>query len=127
MSVRLDGCEHELGAVIDALVNAGANEMNGVSFAIRDSDPLLAQARGKAVADARSRAETYAKAAGVDLGNILSISEGGAVEAPRPIVSHGGYGSARSPKGGAGGAGPGKRGRRRFHRLGNSLKRPIYK
>jgi uncharacterized protein YggE len=84
ISVRLSDVTRA-GAVIDALVNAGANEMNGVSFAIRDSDPLLAQAREKAVADARSRAETYAKAAGVDLGSILSISEGGAVEAPRPM------------------------------------------
>jgi uncharacterized protein YggE len=76
VSVRLDDVTR-LGAALDALVNAGANQMNGISFAIREPAPLLEKARGGAVADARARAETYARAAGVTLGPILSISEGG--------------------------------------------------
>lgn len=72
-----------LGKALDVLVTAGANRMNGIDFAIRNPAPLLEKARADAVADARLRAETYAKAAGVTLGPILSISEGG--EGPRPM------------------------------------------
>jgi hypothetical protein len=46
---------------------------------------LLEKARAQAIADARARAETYAKAAGVSLGPILSISEGGGPVPPRPM------------------------------------------
>jgi uncharacterized protein YggE len=75
VSVRLDDVTR-LGDALDALVSAGANQMNGISFAIREPAPLLEKARAGAVADARARAETYARAAGVTLGPILSISEG---------------------------------------------------
>lgn len=75
-----------LGPALDALVGAGANQMNGVNFSIGDPKPLLSQARADAVADARARAETYAKAAGVQLGAVQSITEGGTVvEPPRPM------------------------------------------
>ncbi|HVV28798.1 MAG TPA: SIMPL domain-containing protein [Rhizomicrobium sp.] len=76
VSVRLDAVA-KLGPALDALVRAGANQMNGVDFSIRDTRQLLARARADAFADARTRAETYARAAGVTLGPILSISEGG--------------------------------------------------
>jgi uncharacterized protein YggE len=83
VSVRLDDVS-KLGAALDALVSAGANQMNGIAFAIRDPAPLLDKARAAAVVDARMRAETYARAAGVTLGPILSLSEGGN-DAPRPM------------------------------------------
>ena len=83
VQVRLDDVS-KLGAALDALVNAGANQLNGVNFAIKDTAPLLTQARMGAVADARARAETYAKAAGVTLGPILSLSEN-ENQGPRPI------------------------------------------
>jgi uncharacterized protein len=83
VSVRLEDVT-KLGSALDALVGAGANQMNGISFNIREPAPLLEKARTGAIADARARAETYAKAAGVNLGPILSISEG-ATEAPRPM------------------------------------------
>lgn len=75
----------QLGAALDALVAAGANQMNGISFSIQDPAPLLARARADAVADAIARAQTYARAAGVTLGPIQSISEGGDT-APRPVL-----------------------------------------
>ena len=75
-----------LGPTLDRLVAAGANQINSVNFAIRDSAALLNEARAKAVADARAKAETYAKAAGVTLGPILSISEDGG-NAPRPMMA----------------------------------------
>jgi uncharacterized protein YggE len=74
----------KLGAALDALVAAGANQMNGIEFSVKNDAPLLAEARGDAVADARTKAEAYAKAAGVSLGPILSVSENDN-EGPRPI------------------------------------------
>jgi uncharacterized protein YggE len=74
-----------LGPALDALVAAGANQTNGVNFSIHDPAALLAQARAQAVADARAKAETFAKAAGVALGSILSIAENGN-GGPRPMV-----------------------------------------
>jgi uncharacterized protein len=72
------------GAVLDALVASGSNQIGGIAFSIRDPKPLLRVARAAAVADAIDRAQSYAKAAGVTLGAILSIQEGGS-EAPRPV------------------------------------------
>ena len=72
------------GAVLDALVSSGSNQIGGISFSIHDPKPLLAQARADAVKDAMDRAQLYAKAAGVNLGPILSIQEGGAAAPPRP-------------------------------------------
>jgi uncharacterized protein YggE len=83
LQLRLDDVSR-LGPALDALVMAGANQMNGIDFAIKDSAPLLAEARANAVSDARAKAQTYAKAAGVSLGPILSISEYGG-QGPRPV------------------------------------------
>jgi len=67
---------------IDTLVAAGANEIGGINFMVSQASKLLDQAREQAVADARRKAEIYAKAAGVTLGAPLSISEEGA---PGPV------------------------------------------
>jgi uncharacterized protein YggE len=75
-----------LGAILDALVTAGANSINGPSFEIADPGPLLDQARDAAVADALAKAKRYAVAAGVALGQILSIEEGGFYAPPRPMM-----------------------------------------
>lgn len=80
--VQLDDV-NMLGKALDTLVQAGANQMDGIDFAIKNPAPLLEKARTQAVADARTRAETYARAAGVTLGPIVSIREGG--ETPRPM------------------------------------------
>lgn len=85
VEVRLEDVS-KLGVTLDALVTAGANQMNGVSFSIRNDTALLAQARAAAVAEARAKAETFAKAAGVSLGAILSIGETGN-EGPRPMYA----------------------------------------
>jgi uncharacterized protein YggE len=93
VSVRLEDVT-KLGATLDALVTAGANQMNGINFSIADTAQLLAQARQQAVADALAKAQIYAKAAGVTLGAIQSISEsdnGG----PRPVFA---MMAARAPK-----------------------------
>lgn len=67
-----------LGTLLDATVADGANTLNGVSFAVSKPGPLQDQARAAAVADAKARAEVLATAAGVKLGAIETITEGGA-------------------------------------------------
>jgi uncharacterized protein YggE len=62
---------------IDTLVGAGANEIGGINFVVSQASKLLDEARERAVADARRKAEIYTKAAGVTLGAPLSISEEG--------------------------------------------------
>jgi uncharacterized protein YggE len=73
----------KVAGVIDTLVGAGANDIGNVNFEVSQASKLLDDAREKAVADARRKAEIYAKAAGVTLGVPLSISEGGG---PQPML-----------------------------------------
>jgi uncharacterized protein len=70
----------KVASVIDTVVGAGANEIGGINFMVSQASKLLDEARAQAIADARRKAEIYAKAAGVTLGLPLSISEGGAVQ-----------------------------------------------
>ena len=64
----------KVAGIIDVLVGAGANELGGINFMVSQASKLLDDAREKAIADARRKAEIYAKAAGVTLGEPLSIS-----------------------------------------------------
>jgi hypothetical protein len=61
--------------IIDVLVGAGANDIGGINFVVSQASKLLDDARTNAIADARRKAEIYAKAAGVTLGEPLSIAE----------------------------------------------------
>lgn len=64
-----------LGAILDAVVQAGGNRVQGVGFSLAEPKPHMDQARRKAVADAHDRAQLYAGAAGVKLGAPLLIQE----------------------------------------------------
>jgi len=75
----------KLGSILDTLVQAGSNQINGISFGVDEPKPLLDNARKKAVADARAKAELYAAAAGVSLGRVVQISESSAVMPPQPM------------------------------------------
>lgn len=75
----------QYGKVIDTLVSAGANQVNGPNFQMDKPDEALDEARRKAMAKARERAELYASAAGLKVRRILSISESGGYS-PRPPV-----------------------------------------
>lgn len=75
----------EMGKVIDTLVAAGANQVDGPNFMLENQDAALDEARAEAVKKARARAELYARAAGLRVGRILSISEGGAYY-PQPVM-----------------------------------------
>jgi hypothetical protein len=83
VEVRLEDV-NKLGTALDTLVSVGANQINGVNFLIHNDTDLLSQARTAAVAEARTKAETFAKAAGTSLGAIVSISEN-SNETPRPM------------------------------------------
>lgn len=83
-----------LGAVLDAAVRDGANQMNGLRFDIADKAPHLIAARRAAVADARAKAEVYADAAGTTLGPIMVIAEGGNVSMPSPMMAEASFDSA---------------------------------
>lgn len=65
----------DTGRVVDALVQAGANRIDGPSFAIDKPEPLLDKARAEAVAIGRARAELYARAAGMTVRRIVDIRE----------------------------------------------------
>jgi uncharacterized protein YggE len=72
----------KVASIIDTLVGAGANDIGNISFEVTQASKLLDDAREKAVADARRKAEIYARATGVSLGAPLSVSEGGG---PMPL------------------------------------------
>ena len=71
------------GAILDAVVTAGANQVSGIAFDLSDRDTPADQALAAAVADARRKAEIMAKAAGVKLVRILSVQAG---SNPAPVA-----------------------------------------
>lgn len=73
----------KLAAIIDQSIAAGANEMSGLEFVVSQQSKLLDQARDEAIADARRKADLYAKAAGAKLGAVVSITEEGSSPPPR--------------------------------------------
>lgn len=66
---------NKVGDVLGQVVAAGANSINGLTFNVSDQTKLEADARVKAMADAKARAEQLAQAAGVSLDAPLTISE----------------------------------------------------
>jgi uncharacterized protein YggE len=76
------------GSAVDAALAAGATSLDGLTFRLDDPTDALTEARRLAVADARRRAETLATEAGVRLGRVTGIVEGGAVPPgpPRPVA-----------------------------------------
>ncbi|MBU2360721.1 MAG: SIMPL domain-containing protein [Alphaproteobacteria bacterium] len=76
-----------LGQTLDAVVQEGANQMNGLTFDLKDRKPALDEARRAAVADAMDKAQLYAQAAAVTLGPITMLTEGGNTGgAPQPMM-----------------------------------------
>lgn len=75
-----------LGEVLDAIVAAGANEINGISFTRDDSAATEDQARRAAVEDARHKAGILAEAAGLTLGPVLVLRDSPDPQGPRPMM-----------------------------------------
>ncbi len=84
------------GAILDALVAQGANQIDGPSLSLDQPEAALDEARANAVKIARARAELYAKAAGLSVARIVTISENGANDGsnPQPPI----YAMARAMK-----------------------------
>ena len=76
----------DVGAMLDALVKAGVNNINGVQFSIKDSKAAKDKAREDAIREAREKAESMASAAGVKLGKLKSLSESGGNFRPQPVA-----------------------------------------
>lgn len=74
-----------VGSVIDAALDAGANNVHSVYFSLEERAEAEAEALTKAVQDARRKAETLAKAAGLRIVSVLQINEGGAYR-PVPML-----------------------------------------
>jgi uncharacterized protein YggE len=72
------------GAILDALVAQGANQIDGPNLSLDQPDAALDEARVDAVKRAQARAELYAKAAGLSVSRILTIAEGGEIAGPQP-------------------------------------------
>jgi hypothetical protein len=91
-----------LGDLLDSAITAGANSINSIQFDVSDKAAALKDARLKAVENAKTQAQELAAAAGVELGEIQSVSffdsspipyfdgrggggGGGAMEAPAAV------------------------------------------
>jgi len=74
-----------LGEILDQLISLGANQMGGLSFEVSEGETLRDEARKQAVANALRRAKIYADAAGAEIGEVLTIREGGDM-GPQPMA-----------------------------------------
>lgn len=79
----------KLGRLIDQMTTAGANRMSGISFYVDKTDNLLEEARRKAMADVRRKADLYAEGLGVKLKRVLTIKESVSRPGPRPMRARG--------------------------------------
>jgi uncharacterized protein YggE len=82
----------QIGEVLDAVVEAGANNINSIQFDVEDKSEVLSEARDDAVEDAQSQADELAKAAGVSLGPVQNISTFSSA-VPFPIIGGKGGGA----------------------------------
>lgn len=76
----------DTGSLLDAATAAGANEIGGISFSVGNDGALRDEARVGAVKEARRKAELFAGAAGVELGDVVTIAEQGDNPPMRPMM-----------------------------------------
>lgn len=74
-----------VGTTADAVVSAGVNQIDGISFGLTDRTAAEDQARRLAVRDLQRKASLYAEALGVQLGGIRALSEGTSMSVPPPM------------------------------------------
>jgi len=74
------------GKILDVLVDQGANTINGPTLTIDKPEAALDEARTRAVAVGRARAEMYARSLGMRVARVVSVSEsGGSFPVPPPM------------------------------------------
>jgi uncharacterized protein YggE len=78
----------KVGAVLGAVLDAGANDVNGPDFGFDNPQALEQKALGLAVQDARAKAGLLARSADATLGDVISIEEGASFRpGPRPVMA----------------------------------------
>ncbi|MEZ4503501.1 MAG: SIMPL domain-containing protein [Dehalococcoidia bacterium] len=90
----------QVSTILDAAIAAGGDNVrvNGLTFSVEDPDPLLADARRRAIENAHVHADTLAGAAGVQLGAPISIVESSSsVPRPTALAPEAAVGSASTP------------------------------
>jgi uncharacterized protein YggE len=85
--------------VLDAVIDAGANNIWGMDFSVEDPSAAQAEAQAAAIADAKARAEALAELSGVELGPVMSVSEvlGGGAVPMAAVMESAARGGAISP------------------------------
>lgn len=86
-SVQVTSALGKSGALVDAAVGAGANNVDGPNLDTADKASLYSQALKKAIADAQVKAEAIAEGAGLVLGKLVKVSEGGDASPPVPMYA----------------------------------------
>jgi hypothetical protein len=87
------------GKILDALVSQGANQINGPTLTVDKPEAALDEARAKAVALGRARAELYARSLGLRVVRVVSVNESGGsypVPPPMPVMAARAYDSAQT-------------------------------
>lgn len=78
---------NRVSQILAAATGAGANQLWGINFEVSDTAPFVAQAREKAVAQAKANAEQLAQLTGVSLGPVVTIADGaGSQSSPLPMM-----------------------------------------
>lgn len=86
VSVKIRNLD-KINNVLDKATSAGANNVGNLSFTVDDMEKVKAEARTKAIAEAKKKAEVLAKESGLKLGKLINVSEGG--NYPTPIYGMG--------------------------------------
>ncbi|MEO6224580.1 MAG: SIMPL domain-containing protein [Sphingomicrobium sp.] len=73
------------GRILDALVAQGANQINGPNLTVDHPESALDEARGRAIANGRARAELYARSLGMRVVRVVAVNESGSNYAPPPM------------------------------------------
>jgi len=73
--------------IIEAAGAAGLNQVGNLTFSIDDPEKIKEEARAKALAQAKQKAETLANVVGVKLGKVISFSESSNDNTPQPIYA----------------------------------------
>lgn len=88
---------NKAGQLLSVVTQAGANQVGSVSFGLADPEAANSMAREQAVLNARSRAETLAKASGIAIGAVMTVDDQSNTPPPRPVA----FAAASSASGGS--------------------------
>ena len=88
-SVQVTAALGRAGTLVDAAVRAGANNVDGPNLDTADKSSLYSEALKRAIGDAKVKAQAIADGAGLTLGTLEKVSEGGNATPPVPMYAAG--------------------------------------